>query len=105
MNVHSRSYPNLYKDSVSLMTVSAKVSAVPGIDAASVVMASASNVENLARAGLGDFAVHTNDLVVAVSGAFSGSTDSWNISGFGSFHGSSSSPPSCDKCHRLPSRE
>ena len=51
------------------MTVSAKVSAVPGIDAASVVMASASNVENLARAGLGDFAVRPNDLVVAVSGA------------------------------------
>src|SRR5262249_39363390 len=68
MSVHSRSYPNLYKDSVSLMTVSAKVSAVPGIDAASVVMASATNVENLARAGLGDFAVRPNDLVVAVSG-------------------------------------
>ncbi|MBV8173167.1 MAG: hypothetical protein JO151_01220, partial [Verrucomicrobia bacterium] len=68
MSVHSRSYPNLYKDSVSLMTVSAKVSAVPGIEAASVVMASATNVENLAQAGLGDFAVHPNDLVVAVSG-------------------------------------
>jgi FdrA protein len=50
------------------MTVSAKVSAVPGIDAASVVMASATNVENLARAGLGEFAVRPNDLVVAVSG-------------------------------------
>lgn len=50
------------------MTVSAKVSAVPEIDAASVVMASATNVENLARAGLGDFAVRPNDLVVAVSG-------------------------------------
>jgi FdrA protein len=50
------------------MTVSAKVSAVPGIEAASVVMASATNVENLARAGLGDFGVRPNDLVVAVSG-------------------------------------
>ena len=50
------------------MTVSAKVSAVPEIDAASVVMASATNVENLARAGLGDFAVRPNDLVVALSG-------------------------------------
>src|SRR6516165_2706873 len=69
MSVHSRSYPNLYKDSVSLMTVSAKISAVPGIDVASVVMASATNVENLARAGLGDFAVRPNDLVVALSGA------------------------------------
>ena len=51
------------------MTVSAKLSAVPGIDAASVVMASATNVENLARAGLGDFAVRPNELVVALSGA------------------------------------
>ena len=57
MSVHSHCYPNLYKDSVSLMTVSAKLSAVPGIDAASVVMASATNVENLARAGLAQFDV------------------------------------------------
>jgi FdrA protein len=68
MTTRSRYYPSLYKDSVSLMTVSAKVTAVPGIEAASVVMASASNVENLARAGLGTFEVRPNDLVVAVSG-------------------------------------
>src|SRR5262249_54906598 len=68
MSTQSRYYPNLYKDSVSLMTVSAKVSAVPGINAASVVMASATNVENLQRAGLGDFEIRPNDLVVAVSG-------------------------------------
>ena len=68
MSSQSRYYPNLYKDSVSLMTVSAKVSAVPGIDTASVVMASTTNVENLKRAGLGDFEVRPNDLIVAVSG-------------------------------------
>ena len=68
MSVRSRFYANLYKDSVSLMTVSAKVAAVPGIEAASVVMASATNVENLARAALGTFEVRPNDLVVAVSG-------------------------------------
>jgi succinyl-CoA synthetase alpha subunit len=68
MSLKSKFYPNLYKDSVSLMTVSAKVLAVPGIEAASVVMASATNVENLANAGLGKFDVHPNDLVVAVSG-------------------------------------
>lgn len=68
MSIKSRSYPNLYKDSVSLMTVSAKVLAVAGIEAASVVMASATNVENLANAGLGKFEVRPNDLVVAVSG-------------------------------------
>src|SRR5436190_1685271 len=68
MSSQSRYYPNLYKDSVSLMTVSAKVSAVPGIKTASVVMASATNVENMKRAGLGDFEVRPNDLVVAVAG-------------------------------------
>jgi FdrA protein len=68
MSTRSRSYPNLYKDSVSLMTVSAKVSALSGIEAASVVMATATNVENLASAGLGTFEVHPNDLVIAVSG-------------------------------------
>src|SRR3954454_2613619 len=68
MSLQSRYYPNLYKDSVSLMTVSAKVSAVPGIGSASVVMASATNVENLKHAGLGDFEVRPNDLVVAVAG-------------------------------------
>ena len=50
------------------MTVSAKVMAVSGIDTASVVMASATNVDNLAEAGLGTFEVRPNDLVVAVSG-------------------------------------
>ncbi|MCX7298910.1 MAG: acyl-CoA synthetase FdrA [Rhodobacterales bacterium] len=68
MTVNFRAYPNLYKDSVSLMTVSAQVMAVPGIEAASVVMASATNVENLAAAGLGTFDVKPNDLLVAVSG-------------------------------------
>src|SRR5438105_2191812 len=68
MSTQSRYYPNLYKDSVSLMTVSAKISAVPGIAAASVAMASATNVENLKRAGLGDFEIRPNDLVVAVAG-------------------------------------
>jgi FdrA protein len=69
MTIASRCYSNLYKDSVSLMKVSAQVVAVPGIETASVVMASATNVENLAAAGLGSFEVKPNDLVVAVSGA------------------------------------
>jgi FdrA protein len=68
MSTCFRSYPNLYKDSVSLMTVSAKISALTGIDAASVAMATATNVENLAHAGLGHFEVKPNDLVVAVAG-------------------------------------
>lgn len=68
MGISSRFYPNLYKDSVSLMTVSARVTSIPGIEAASVVMASATNVDNLAQAGLGSFEVRPNDLVVAVAG-------------------------------------
>ena len=53
MSLRSRAYPNLYKDSVALMTVSARILAVEGIEAASVVMASPTNVANLAEAGLG----------------------------------------------------
>jgi succinyl-CoA synthetase alpha subunit len=69
MSVQHRIYKNLYKDSVSLMTVSAEAMSVAGVDQASVVMASPTNVENLAEAGLGSFAPSPNDLVVAVSGA------------------------------------
>jgi FdrA protein len=68
MSIQSRFYPHLYKDSVSLMKVSAQVATVPGIETASVVMASATNVENLTGAGLGTFEVRPNDLIVAVSG-------------------------------------
>lgn len=68
MGTSSRFYPNLYKDSVSLMTVSARVTSIPGIESASVVMASATNVDNLAQAGLGTFEIRPNDLVVAVAG-------------------------------------
>ena len=68
MSTRSRYYANLYKDSVALMTVSAKIMAVPGISAASAVMGSATNVENLAEAGLGDFEVRPNDLIVAACG-------------------------------------
>ena len=38
MSIQSRYYANLYKDSVSLMKVSAQVVAVAGIDTASVEM-------------------------------------------------------------------
>lgn len=69
MTIQSRYYANLYKDSVSLMKVSAQLTAVDGIEAASVVMASATNIDNLAAAGLGNFEVRPNDLIVAVSGS------------------------------------
>lgn len=69
MGLRSRAYPNLYKDSVALMTVSARILAMPGIEAASAVMASPTNVANLAEAGLGSFTAKPNDLVVAVRGS------------------------------------
>jgi FdrA protein len=75
MSVQSRYYANLYKDSVSLMKVSAQVMAVAGIETASVVMASATNIENLAAAGLGSFEVRPNDLIVAVSGSDAACTE------------------------------
>ncbi|HKU40673.1 MAG TPA: hypothetical protein VJR89_21075, partial [Polyangiales bacterium] len=62
MSIRSRYYPNLYKDSVSLMKVSAEVTAIAGVETASVVMASATNIENLAAAGLGTYEVRPNDL-------------------------------------------
>ena len=37
MAANFRLYPNLYKDSVSLMAVTARVTELPGIDAGSVV--------------------------------------------------------------------
>ena len=68
MSSSSRYYPNLYKDSVSLMTVSAQVLGITGIENASVVMASTTNVDNIAEAGLGSFDVRPNDLLVVVAG-------------------------------------
>jgi hypothetical protein len=41
---------------------------IDGIDTASVVMASATNIDNLTEAGLGPFDVRPNDLLVALSG-------------------------------------
>lgn len=64
-----RVYSNLYKDSVALMAISAAVMDLAGIDAASVVMATEANRENLSHAGLADdISAGPNDLLVAVRG-------------------------------------
>lgn len=69
MTVRQRIIANLYKDSVALMAVSSKLLALDGIDGASVVMATPTNLENLVQAGLGDdVEAKPSDLVVAVSG-------------------------------------
>jgi uncharacterized membrane protein YfbV (UPF0208 family) len=43
MNSASRYYANRYQDSVALMKLSAQVMAMPGVELAAVVMASAGN--------------------------------------------------------------
>ena len=62
--------PNTYHDSVTLMTVSRAIDDMPGVEAASIVMATALNLELLRDSGLTppDDA-GPNDLVVAVRAA------------------------------------
>jgi FdrA protein len=62
--------PNFYRDSVALMQLSSRLSALPGVRQASAVMASATNLALLCEAGLlaGDVAAGPNDLLVALDG-------------------------------------
>ena len=62
--------PNLYRDSVSLMQLSAALGKLPGSEQASALMATPANLELLKAAGLGDGAIAAspNDLLVAVRG-------------------------------------
>jgi len=61
---------NLYRDSVSLMQLSAALAKLPGVEQASVVMATPANLDLLREAGLMDAGVKAspNDLLVAVRG-------------------------------------
>lgn len=73
MSVRHRIVPNAYKDSVALMVVSSQLLAMEGVEAASVVMATATNIENLVTAGLGGIPpTRPSDLLVAVSGTDDG---------------------------------
>lgn len=63
--------PNLYRDSVSLMQLSAALGKLPGIEEASAIMATPANLELLEAAGLLDGAKMTaspNDLLIALRG-------------------------------------
>lgn len=69
MKVKHNVFSNLYQDSVSLMQISAQISALPGIQQASVVMGTPTNLAQLREAGLGDnMDAGPNDLVIAVMG-------------------------------------
>ena len=66
MNQHSSVFPNLYMDSVSLMQVSAKLSALPGVSRASVAMATPANIERMRDSGLTvEVTAKPSDLLVA----------------------------------------
>jgi FdrA protein len=62
--------PNFYRDSVALMQLSSRLSALPGVRRASAVMASTANLALLREAGLlaSDVAGGPNDLLVALDG-------------------------------------
>lgn len=70
MTTLSRIFPSFYRDSVSLMQLSARLAALPGIEQASAVMATAANLALLADTGLGceGLTPSPNDLVVVVRG-------------------------------------
>ncbi|THD43426.1 hypothetical protein ERD95_20665, partial [Enterobacteriaceae bacterium ML5] len=69
MSVISQVFSNMYQDSVSLMQISANISKQPGIEQASVVMGTQTNLAQLADAGLGqDIKAGPNDLIIAVKG-------------------------------------
>jgi len=62
---------NVYRDSVSLMQLSAALSKLPGIEEASAIMATPANLELLEAAGLLDgstMAASPNDLLIALRG-------------------------------------
>lgn len=69
MSVIFQVFSNMYQDSVSLMQISAKISQQAGIEQASVVMGTQTNLAQLADAGLGDgVKAGPNDLIIAVMG-------------------------------------
>ena len=69
MYIH-RLLPNQYRDSVSLMELSAALGRLPGVQQASAVMATPGTLEFLRQAGLlnGEIPPRPNDLLVAVRG-------------------------------------
>jgi succinyl-CoA synthetase alpha subunit len=62
--------PNLYRDSVALMEVSARISQLPGVTNATVVMATEANIALLAEAGFlnAQFSARPNDILIVIEG-------------------------------------
>jgi succinyl-CoA synthetase alpha subunit len=69
-SVHTRVFPNSYRDSVELMRIASEIEGLDGVARAGLVMATPANCEVLTAAGLfeeGLASAGPNDLVVAVS--------------------------------------
>ena len=68
MTTGTRIIANLYRDSVSLMKISATVSALPGVAQASCIMATPANLDLLREAGLLDTDIDAgpNEVLVAI---------------------------------------
>jgi FdrA protein len=66
LSLHCSVFPNLYMDSVSLMQVSARLSALPGVSRASVAMATPANIERMRDSGMAvEVTAKPSDLLVA----------------------------------------
>ena len=70
MAVAEKIIPNLYRDSVALMQLSARVAATPGVTRAVAVMATRANLALLAEAGFARRTLepHPNDVLVVIEG-------------------------------------
>lgn len=80
MSVMHKVFANLYQDSVSLMQISAQISQLPGIEQASVVMGTETNLAQLRDAGLDDGCkAGPNDLIIAVRGEQAACNDALEI--------------------------
>ena len=66
----SKIFSNTYRDSVALMQVSAKINELTGVTQASLIMATATNLELLREAGLIETVPEAgnNDLLLALAG-------------------------------------
>lgn len=67
MDLHAKRYPNLYKDSVSLMQISAELGRMDGIGQATVAMATDANLARMRDAGMTvDCPAAPGDLLIAL---------------------------------------
>ncbi len=65
--LHYKIYSNLYKDSVSLMQVSSRLSGLEGVRQASVAMATDANLDRMRDAGMAiSVAAKPSDLLIAL---------------------------------------